>query len=274
MTDLLVDKYEHATVWTLNRPHRMNAMGGTLIEELTEAVCEFEADPAQHVAILTGAGEKAFCAGADLKEMAESASSGRRLPVVSTPDIAGLAACEKVTIAAVNGVAIAGGLELSLCCDIRIASSNATFGVFEVKRGILAGIAVNVLPRLMPIGAVMDLMLCAGQLTAEDAFRLGLIQDVVSPDDLIPAALRRAAMVSSNSQAAVRGTKQVLRFWRDAMMTEQVRYYQAVMHRVLLSGDVFEGPLAFAERREPQFSPGFPDPFALLRRDTEIQPED
>jgi enoyl-CoA hydratase/carnithine racemase len=76
MTDLLVDKYDHATVWTLNRPHRMNAMGGTLIAELAEAVREFEADPEQHVGVLTGAGEKAFCAGADLKEMADNASSG------------------------------------------------------------------------------------------------------------------------------------------------------------------------------------------------------
>lgn len=269
MADLLVDKHEHATVWTLNRPHRMNAMGGTLIDELTEAVREFDADPAQHVGILTGAGEKAFCAGADLREMADSASSGGRLPVVPSTDIAGLAACEKVTIAAVNGVAIAAGLELSLCCDIRIASPNASFGAFEVRRGILAGIAVNVLPRLMPIGAAMDLMLCAGQLSADDAFRLGLIQQVVPADDLIPAALRRAAMVSSNSQSAVRGTKQVLRFWRDVLMAEQLRYYQAVMHRVLLSGDIFEGPRAFAEKREPQFSPGWPDPFSLLPRESE-----
>jgi enoyl-CoA hydratase/carnithine racemase len=264
MADLLVDKHEHATVWTLNRPHRMNAMNATVIGELTEAVREFEADPDQHVAILTGAGDKAFCAGADLKEMAENASSGGRLPVVASADIAGLAACEKVTIAAVNGVAIAGGLELSLCCDIRICSPNASFGAFEVKRGILAGIAVNVLPRLMPIGAVMDLMLCAGQLSADDAFR-----QVVAGDDLIPAALRRAAMVSSNSQSAVRGTKQVLRFWRDAMLAEQLRYYQAVMHRVLLSGDIFEGPRAFAEKRDPRFSPGWPDPFSLLPRDSE-----
>lgn len=266
MTDLLVEKHDHATVWTLNRPHRMNAMGGTLIAELAEAVREFEADPEQHVGILTGAGEKAFCAGADLKEMADSASSGQSLPVATSTDIAGLTACEKVTIAAVNGVAIAGGLELSLCCDIRIASPNASFGAFEVKRGILAGIAVNVLPRLMPLGAVMDLMLCAGQLTADDAFRLGLVQEVVPPGDLLEAALRRAAMISNSSQAAVRGTKQVLRFWRDLMMAEQSRYYQAVMHRVLLTGDVFEGPQAFAEKREPHFSAGWPDPFARRPR--------
>jgi enoyl-CoA hydratase/carnithine racemase len=112
----------------------------------------------------------------------------------------------------------------------------------------------------------MDLMLCAGQLAADDAFRLGLVQEIVPPDDLLQAALRRAAMISSSSQSAVRGTKQVLRFWRDLMMAEQSRYYQAIMHRVLLSGDVFEGPQAFAEKREPQFSAGWPDPFTRRPR--------
>ena len=261
MTDLLIEKHEHATVWTMNRPHRMNALGGTLVAELTEAVKQFEADPDQHVGILTGAGERAFCAGADLKEMAENVAAARFLPISEGPDRAGLAACEKVTIAAINGVAVAGGLEISLCCDIRIASTNASFGVPEVKRGFLAGLAVNVLPRLIPIGAAMDLMLCGGQISADDAYRLGLVQAVVPPEELIPAALARAAMVSSNSQAAVRGTKQVIRFYRDQMIQEQQRYYESVIQRVLLSGDFLEGPRAFVEKREPRFGAGFPDPF-------------
>jgi enoyl-CoA hydratase/carnithine racemase len=163
VADLLIEKHDHATPWTINRPHRVNTMGGTVLAQLTEAIWEFEADPDQHVAIVTGAGDKAFCAGADLNEMAAEASSRRSLPMPSSPDIAGPAACEKVTMAAINGVVIAAGLELSLCCDIRIASENASFGAFEVKRGILAGIAVNVLPRLIPIGTAMDLMLCGGR---------------------------------------------------------------------------------------------------------------
>jgi enoyl-CoA hydratase/carnithine racemase len=261
MAELLVDKTGHTTILTINRPERLNAMGGTVDADLTAAIDEFQADPDQYVAVITGAGDKAFCAGADLKEMAEGAASGTRAPVAKIPDIAGIAACEKVTIAAVNGLAIAGGLELSICCDIRVASENAWFGVFEVSRGILAGVAASVLPRLMPMGAVMDLMLTGGRLTAAEALNLGLVQQVVPQDRLMERVLEKADMVAQNSQAAVRGTKQVLKFWRDVLLADQQRYYEAVMHRVLLSGDFLEGPRAFSEKREPVFSQGWPSPF-------------
>jgi enoyl-CoA hydratase/carnithine racemase len=261
MPDLLVDKQGHVTIFTINRPDRMNALGGTVNADLTAGLKEFEADPDQYVAILTATGDRAFCAGGDLKEMAEGASSGSRMPISPQPDIAGLAACEKVTIAAVNGLAVAGGLELAISCDIRIAAEHAWFGVFEVKRGILAGVAVNVLPRLVPMGVAMDMMLAGERLSADDAFRVGLVQAVVPRDKLLETALARADTIATHSQAAVWGTKQVLKFWRDALMAEQQRYYQAVVHRVLLSGDVHEGPRAFAEKRDPQFRNAWPDPF-------------
>lgn len=261
MADLLIDKQAHTTIFTLNRPDRMNALGGTLMPDLRAGIREFEEDPDQYVAIITGAGDKAFCAGGDLKEMAAKTAAGTKLPISPAPDIAGIAACEKVTIAAVNGLAIAGGLELAISCDIRIASEDAWFGVFEVKHGILAGVAVNVLPRLLPMGAVMDLMLSGDRLEAVEAFRLGLVQQVVPHEELMEAALRKATTIAANSQAAVWGTKQVLKFWRDALMAEQQRYYEAVIHRVLLSGDVHEGPRAFAEKRQPRFTNSWPSPF-------------
>lgn len=261
MPDLLIDKRGHTTIFTLNRPNNMNALSAQLLAELREGLAEFQNDPKQYVAVITGAGEKAFCAGGDLKEMASSAGSGKRLPMSPEPDIVGLAACDKVTIAAINGLAISGGFELALCCDIRLASERAWFGLFEVKHGILAGVAVNVLPRLMPFGAAMDLMLSADRLSVQDAYRLGLVQSVVTPDQLLEKALAKADMIASNSQAAVWGTKQVLKLWRNALLGEQQRYYQAVMHRVLLSGDVFEGPKAFAEKREPKFRQAWPSPF-------------
>lgn len=261
MPDLLVEKHGHTTVFTINRPERMNALGGTVSPDLAEGIKEFQADPDQYVAVLTGAGDRAFCAGGDLKEMANNAAGGTRLPISQQPDISGIAACEKVTIAAINGLAIAGGLELAISCDIRIASENAWFGVFEAKRGILAGVAVNVLPRLMPLGTVMDLMLSTDRLSVDDAHRWGLVQKVVPHDQLMQAAFEKADMIAQNSQAAVWGTKKVLKFWRDALMAEQQRYYDAVIHRVLLSGDVFEGPRAFAEKREPIFAQRWPDPF-------------
>lgn len=263
MSGILIEKQGHTTIFTINRAERMNALTAAAAADLTAGVADFQADPDQYVAVITAAGDKAFSAGADLKEMADNAAGGRRLPVSSWPDIAGIAACEKVTIAAVNGLAVASGLELAISCDIRIASDNAWFGVSEVSRGVIAGVAANVLPRLMPMGAVMDLMLSGDRLTADDAYRLGLVQAVVPRDKLLETALDKAEMIAKNSQAAVWGTKKVLKFWRDAMIAEQQRYYEAVAHRVLLSGDVHEGPRAFTEKREPTFRQAWPDPYDI-----------
>jgi enoyl-CoA hydratase/carnithine racemase len=261
MSELLVERQGHITIFTLNRPERMNALTQDLIHELEAGIKEFNKDPEQYVAIITGAGQKAFCAGGDLKAMAENVAGSDSLPMSYQPDIAGVGNSEKPVIAAINGLAVAGGLELALCCDIRMASDDAWLGVFEVARGIMAGVAVSLLPRLMPFGAVMDLMLSGERMTAADAHRLGLIQAVVAKDKLLEAAVAKAEAIARQSQPAVWGTKKVLRFWRDALLAEQQRYYEAVVHRVLLSGDMLEGPKAFAEKRTPQFNNRWPDPF-------------
>lgn len=261
MAELLVEKSGHTTIFTINRPEKMNALSKTLLLDLAAGIKEFEEDRDQYVAIITGAGDRAFSSGKDLKEMADEAGGGVRMPISPGPDIAGIAGCEKVTIAAINGLAIAGGLELAISCDIRIASENAWFGAFEVKRGIVAGVAVNVLPRLMPIGAVMDLMLSGDRLMSDEALRLGLVQKVVTLDQLLEAALLKAEMIATNSQPAVWGTKQILKFWRNTLMAESQAYYESVMHRVLLTGDVHEGPRAFVEKRDPKFGNQWADPF-------------
>lgn len=160
----------------------------------------------------------------------------------------------------INGLAVAGGLELALCCDIRVASEESWFGLFEVGRGIMAGVAVNLLPRLMPFGAVMDLMLTGDRLPAADAYRLGLVQQLAPAGTVLEAAVAKAEKIAKQSQPAVWGTKKVLRMWRDAMLAEQQRYYEAVVHRVFLSGDMHEGPRAFVEKREPCFGNKWPDP--------------
>jgi enoyl-CoA hydratase/carnithine racemase len=262
VTNISVEKQGHTTILTIDKPDRLNAIDFPDVADLEAAIADFQADANQYVAILTATGDKAFCAGADLKSMATNVEGGDHLPISPSPDIAGIAACEKVTIAAVNGLAVGTGTELAICCDIRIAADNAWFGLSEVKRGIIAGVAVNVLPRLMPIGAVMDLLLTGERLTADEAFRLGLVQRVVPRDKLIETALQKAETIANNSQAAVWGTKQILKFWRDALIAEQQRYYEAVVHRVMLSGDVHEGPRAFAEKREPKFRQAWPNAFA------------
>lgn len=258
MSELRVEKQGRTTIITIDRPHRMNALGRDVYAHLAEAVREFSADPSQRAAIITATGDAAFCTGFDLKEMAEGSGSTKALPVSPRPDIAGVAASEKPVIAAINGAAVSGGLELALCCDIRLCTPHAWFGAFEAKRGFLAGVAVTVLPRLVPYGVAADMLLAGERLSAERAHQLGLVQAVVEPAALLETALQRAESIGASSPSAVWGTKQVLRHWRDLQMAEQQRYYESVVHRVLLSGDMFEGPRAFAEKREPNFSDGWP----------------
>ncbi|KRA24692.1 hypothetical protein ASD65_09895 [Microbacterium sp. Root61] len=258
MSELQIDKDGATTVFTINRPERMNALGRDMMAELTAGVQEFNRDPQQRVAVITATGDRAFSTGFDLKEMAAGSGGAPTLPISPGPDIAGLAATEKPVIAAVNGAAVSGGLELALSCDIRICTPDAWFGVFEVKRGFLAGVAVNVLPRLLPYGVAADMLLAGERLTADRAYQLGLVQAVVEPEALLDAALERAATIATHSPTAVWGSKQILQYWRNLQIAEQQRYYESVIHRVILSGDMLEGPRAFAEKREPQFSDGWP----------------
>ena len=165
----------------------------------------------------------------------------------------------KPTIAAVNGLAVAGGLELSLNCDIRIVADTAWFGVFEVKRGIMAGIAVNLLARYMPIGDALYMLMTADRVGAADALRLGLAQKVVPPGAVMDESMRVAEMIARNSQVAVQASKQVAYFWRNLAIRESMDYYRAVQQRLMLCEDVIEGPRAFAQKRAPQFTNRWPD---------------
>ncbi|MGL3150377.1 enoyl-CoA hydratase/isomerase family protein [Microbacterium sp. A82] len=263
MSELRVDRDGATTVFTIDRIERRNALGREVVAALTAGVMEFQRDVTQRVAIITAAGVDAFCSGFDLKEMADAGSSvAPTLPVSPSPDICGVAACEKPVIAAINGLAVSGGLELALSCDIRLCTPEAWFGAFEVKHGFLAGVAVNVLPRLVPYSVAADMLLAGTRLDAQRALQLGLVQEIVEHHQLLDAALSRAHAIAAHSPSAVWGSKQVLRYWRDAQLAEQQRYYEAVIHRVLLSGDMMEGPRAFTEKRKPQFSDGWPSPLS------------
>jgi enoyl-CoA hydratase/carnithine racemase len=260
MTELLVSKQGNITILTLNRPERHNALNHGLMDAMADAVDDFKRDFEQRVMIITGAGKKAFCAGGDLSMMKDDLAAGTGLPVSSAPDISGIGSCEKPVIAAINGLAVGGGIEVALCCDIRIAAESAWFGLAEVGHGFIAGVAAVLLPRLVSIGTVMDMMLSGERLSAADAFRLGLVQKVVPADALMEEALRKAERIARHSQPALWGTKSVVRFWRDALLAEHQRYYEALVHRVLLSGDAMEGLKAFGEKREPHFDKGWPEP--------------
>jgi len=261
--DLKIDRHGRVTVFTLNRPARHNALTTSLATELEQAVVEFGRDNTQRVLIITGAGEKAFCAGADLLEMQGLADEGLKLPTAPDQDMMGVGKCEKPVIAAINGLAVGAGLELSLCCDFRLAADSAWFGTPEVERGFLAGVAAVTLPRLMPLGAVMEMMLVGDRLRAPDAYRLGLVQQVFPAAQLMEAAMQRAERMSRHSQAALWGTKQVIQYWRNRSLDEHHRYYLQVVNRVFTSGDVAEGLRAFAEKRAPEYNMNWPPNAAL-----------
>lgn len=265
--DLKIDRHGRVTVFTINRPHRHNALSLSLAAEFEDAVKAFSQDNAQRVLIITGAGEKAFCSGADLMEAQDLAEQGTQLPVAPEQDIMGVAKCEKPVIAAINGLAIGAGLELTLCCDFRLAADNAWFALPEVERGFLAGVAAVMLPRLMPIGAVMELMLSGERLGAEDAKRLGLVQQVLPPSDLLKVAMERAERMTHFSQAALWGTKQVIRYWQDRAIDDHDRYYRHVIKRVFSSGDVAEGLKAFVEKRPPEYSMNWPPDSAIKSKE-------
>jgi enoyl-CoA hydratase/carnithine racemase len=249
--DLLYEKRENYAVFTMNRPDRLNALGGTMQSELHAALADFTADPAMRCGIVTGTG-RAFSAGADLKEM--SARNTAMLPGAargSTLDAASLmfSRSPKPFIAAINGLCLAGGLERALDCDIRICSTEAYFGLFEVKRGIMPGYAIHHLARLVPFGEAMYLMLTADRIEPAEALRIGLVHEVTAPDALLPRATEIAEMIAANAPLAVEGTKAVAHQWRQLQLDESYRSGEWVGRVVLNSEDAREGPRAFAEKR-------------------------
>ena len=245
----------HYAVFTMDRPDRLNAQGAVMREELQAALSEFSGDPDMRAGIVTGSG-RAFSAGADLKEMAEGQSEARTRQT-EEERIEGFrtnqpfARNSKPFIAAINGLAIATGMERAADCDIRIASTQAYFGLFEVKRGILANYAINHLARVMPFGEAMYLMLTGDTLSVEDAHRLGFVHEVVEPERLMPRAVEIAEMIGANAPLAVQGSKAVAQFWRRFGLEESYQLNAAVAHRVYTSDDATEGPKAFAEKRPP-----------------------
>ena len=238
----------------MDRPDRLNAQGAAMRQELREALDEFAADPEMRVGIVTGAG-RAFSAGADLKEM--SALSASIADLTEEQRIEGYRAGQpfgrnpKPFIAAVNGLAIGAGMERVADCDVRIASTEAYFGLFEVKRGILANYAINHLARVLPYGEAVYLMLTGDTLSVEDAHRLGFVHQVLEPAELMPRAVDIAEMIGANAPLAVQGTKTVAQFWRRYGLEESLQLNAAVGQRVYGSEDSAEGPRAFAEKRPP-----------------------
>jgi enoyl-CoA hydratase/carnithine racemase len=241
---------------TIDRPQAMNAMDRETSRELAEAFQDFDRDEQRLVAILTGAGDRAFSAGADLKKMYGRAEDGSIREVWDRDRqwrLGQRLQVWKPVIAAINGYCLAGGLELAMGCDIRIASDTASFGCPEVRWGILHGYGALRLPKTIPLSAAMELLLTGERISAQDAYRLGIVSRVVAPAELMPTARQLAEKICANGPLTVRVTKELA--WRglETSTEEALRLYAALGALVRASEDAREGPRAFAEKRQPQF---------------------
>lgn len=255
------EKQEYIAIITLNRPQVMNAINMEMSRELIEAWTDFRDDPDLWVAVVTGAGEKAFSAGADLKALGAFYQAmsplQRRAQAETQPGLGGLTrnlAVWKPIIAAINGYCLAGGLELALACDIRLASENAQLGLTETSRGIIPGAGgTQRLPRLVPPGIALEMIFTAQWIDAQEAYRIGLVNRVVAQAELMGTAVSLAEQICANAPLAVQTAK--LAVWQgiDLPLADGLRLEQALAEPLRQTEDVQEGIAAFAEKRKPRF---------------------
>lgn len=252
MSYLIFEKRRETAYITINRPERLNAIGTEVRDELTEAILGFRNDPALRVAVITGAGDRAFSAGLDLKEMAEQDARGHPKkewlgPMPSLPEI--LLETYKPVIAAINGYALGAGCELALACDIRLAADHARIGLMEAKRGLGANFGTMALSRTVPLGIAFEMLFTGEPIDAQEAWRIGLVNKVVPLSELMSAAQRLVERVLECAPLSVQRMKESALKGMAMPLTAAIRLN--VGPDVYTSEDRIEGARAFAEKRRP-----------------------
>jgi enoyl-CoA hydratase/carnithine racemase len=269
-TDVLIYEVRDRKAYiTMNRPQRMNALNRELMGALREAFGAADADPDVFAVILSGAGGRAFSAGADLKEMAarmESADGnsdyvapGQSItarPAVARgghmPGFDDVNNCTKPVIAAIDGYCMAGGMEIALYCDIRLATRASSFAMPEPKRNLLSGPAFVHLSRMIPLGEAMRIELVGDPIGAERAYQIGLIQGVYDDRAALEAAADEMAdKIGENSPLAVQFLKRIVKEGRDMTVDHQWKFAEMFAFTLGRTQDALEGPKAFAEKRKP-----------------------
>jgi enoyl-CoA hydratase len=254
--NLLVTRNQQVATITINRPSQLNALNSETIDELHQALNELDADATVRVVILTGSGEKAFVAGADIKEFAHfSVEEGRRLSAEGHDKLfTRLEQLSKPAIAAINGFALGGGLELAMSCHVRIASDNARLGLPEVGLGVIPGYGgTQRLAQLVGKGKAMEMIVSASMIKADEALRCGLVNSVVTQADLMATAESLAAKIAANSPVAItQALKAVLAGYEDGVdgYAAEIEAFGACFG----TPDFVEGTSAFLEKRKPQFA--------------------
>lgn len=245
----------HVAYVTLNRPEAMNSLDPESSAQLAEIWHEVKTNPDIRVAVLTGTGPKSFCTGTDMKKAPPVTECMAATYLRDGQPIIPHMKMWKPIIAAINGYAVGGGLEMALACDLRIASSNAKFGLTEVKVASLAGLnGTQALPRAIPQAVAMKLLLTGEMIGADEALRYGLISDVVAPEELMNLATTFAEKIASAAPLSVQATKQAVVMGLDMPLDQGIAFSHLMWGVLRDTEDRKEGFKAFAEKREPQFT--------------------
>ena len=261
MSEILYEQRGPVTLITIDRADKMNSLDFAANDELTEVWRRFDRDTTARVAVITGAGDKAFCAGADLKtytiDFANRPAPEFRQRYTDGPGFAGITRnmdIGKPVVAAVNGFAISGGFELALACDIRFCSPNAEFALQDVKWGFHAcdGGLIR-LPQIVGLGHAMEIVLSGDRVNAEHAYRIGLVNRIHPADQLIGKAMDYAAILASRAPLAQRFAKDVMRRAFGMSLDEAMKLESRSFYDLGGTQDIREGTTAFREKREARF---------------------
>lgn len=252
--DFSVD--DHIATITINRPERMNAMDAAHYEALSEAWIRVRDDPQIRVAVITGAGEKSFTAGADLKSFVNAQPPLSELMLTQKGQLLnrGLEVWKPI-VSAINGFCLGGGVTLMLATDIRVCAEHATFNVAEVKRGVFpANGGTQRISQQLPHAIAMEMLLIGDSIDAQTALRWGLVNRVVPKDQLMATAREYAERLARNAPLAVQSAKELAIRSRDVDLAVGLRMEQMMLRLLQSSEDVAEGARAFSEKRTPSFS--------------------
>jgi len=253
--NILLEKEDAIAVVTINRPKALNALNAATLSELDQVFTGLAADGTVSVVILTGAGEKAFVAGADIAFMQNlTALEAREFALLGQAVLNKIENLPQPVIAAVNGFALGGGCELAMACDIRLASETSRFGQPEVGLGVPPGFAgTQRLPRLVGKGRAKELLYSAEMIDAQEAYRIGLVNRVCPAADLLGTARTLARKIASRGQVAVRLTKSAVNQGLEMDVARAIAYEAEVFGLAFSTGDQREGMTAFLEKRPPDF---------------------
>ncbi|MBF0529409.1 MAG: enoyl-CoA hydratase/isomerase family protein [Deltaproteobacteria bacterium] len=250
--DFIVEN--HIALITLNRPEAMNSLDPESVTQLARNWAEVRKNDDIRVAVLTGTGEKSFCTGTDMKKTPPPAECMASIWLNEGQPIIPHMKTWKPIIAAINGYAIGGGLEMALACDIRIAASTAKFGLTEVKVASLAGLnGTQCLPRVIPQAVAMKMLLTGATIDAQEALRVGLVSDVVEPGELLDLAKTYAGMIAANAPLSVKAAKQAALMGLDMPLEHGIAFSHLLWGALRDTEDRKEGFQAFSEKRVPQW---------------------